>query len=256
MIISSPDELRSLKEGGKILSAILKELVKQVRPGLTTGYFNSLAVELMKRHRVQPSFLNYQRFPAVLCASVNDETVHAVPSGRVLNEGDLFKLDIGILHKGLHTDMAVTVLVTEYSRLTVAFKPEYAQKRKLMRVTHQALKRGIAQACTGKTLGDISAAIQNHIQANGFAVVRELGGHGIGRVLHEEPFIPNFGRAGKGQKLVSGMVLALEPITSMGSWRIKDSKDGFGYLTNDGSLSAHFEHTIVVTEKGPEIVTI
>lgn len=240
-----------MKEGGKMLSEMLRELSAAAKPGVTTSELETLARELIKRANVEPSFLDYNGYPAVLCASVNEEAVHGVPSGRKLKEGDLLTLDFGIVHKSLHTDSAVSLVVSEDPA-----KKEYAEKRKLMRVTREALYAGIAAARVGNTLGDVGAAIEKVVeQDNDLTVVRELGGHGIGRELHEEPFVANLGEPGHGTKLVEGMALALEPIVSNGDWKIKDSSDGFGYVTKDRSLVAHFEHTIVVTKGAPIIIT-
>lgn len=242
--------MRSLKEGGRILAQIIREVSAAAKPGVTTRDLETLTNELLLRHNVRSSFLGYMRYPSVICLSVNDEAVHAVPSDRVLNVGDLLKIDMGVVYDGFHTDSAVTLLVGDDGR------KEFAERRKLIAVTRQALAEGIAHARVGNTLGDIGAAVQKVVQDGGFTILQELGGHGIGRELHEDPFIANFGKPGKGEKLSTGMVLALEPITSMGDWRIKDGQDGFGYLASDGSLSAHFEHTVIVGENGPEIVTV
>ena len=234
-----------------MLAEMLRELSVAAKPGVTTAELESHARELIKRANVEPSFLDYNGFPAVLCTSANEEAVHGVPSERKLKEGDLLTLDFGIVHKGLHTDSAVSLIVSEDPA-----KKEYAEKRKLMRVTREALYAGIVAARAGNTLGDIGAAIEKVVeQDNEFKIVRELGGHGIGRELHEEPFVANLGTPGQGTKLVEGMALALEPIVSNGTWKIKDSSDGFGYITKDRSLVAHFEHTIVVTKTAPIIIT-
>ncbi|MEK7525816.1 MAG: type I methionyl aminopeptidase [Patescibacteria group bacterium] len=250
-MILNEQQIGDMKEGGKMLAEMLRELSAAAKPGVTTSELETLARELIKRANVAPSFLDYNGYPAVLCASVNEEAVHGVPSGRKLKEGDLLTLDFGIVHKGLHTDSAVSLIVSEDPT-----KKEYAEKRKLMRVTREALYAGIAAARVGNTLGDIGAAIEKVVeQDNDLTIVRELGGHGIGHTLHEEPFVANLGEPGHGTKLVEGMALALEPIVSNGDWKIKDSSDGFGYITKDRSLVAHFEHTIVITKGDPIIIT-
>lgn len=255
MILEKPEQVEAMKEGGKILAGILRELAAVTKVGITTNDLEKRARELIAQYGVESSFLGYVvggvKYPAVLCTSINDETVHAIPSDRVLQEGDLLKLDFGVIHKGLHTDSALTVLVSDNPG-----KPEHKDKMTLIRVTREALYAGIAKARVGNTVGDIGAAIQEVVeQKNNFHVVKELGGHGIGEILHDDPFVANWGQPGEGDNLVAGMALAIEPISSTGSWKIKDSTDGFGYLTKDNSLSAHFEHTIIVTDNGPLIVT-
>lgn len=250
--VKTPEQIGKMREGGKILSAILKELVVLVAPGITTNDLELKARDLMAHHHVTPSFLGYGGYPAVLCTSVNEEAVHSVPSDRLLKEGDILKIDIGVIHGGLHTDMAVSLLVSSSSRpLTNTHKEQLT----IMRVTREALYAGIAAAKAGNTIGDIGAAVQRVVESNKFVIVKELGGHGVGAKLHEEPFIPNWGEAHGGEELVAGMVIAIEPIVSNGSWKIKDAADGFGYVIKHGSLSAHFEHTIVITKKEPEILT-
>lgn len=240
-----------MKEGGAMLAELLRELSAMVKPGMTTREVDAKAREYMKEHHVQPSFLHYNNFPAVICASVNEEAVHGVPSDRVLNEGDLFKIDAGIFHKGLHTDSAVTVIVGGRK----FFNKAYSQKKKLVSTTEFALEAGIEQARAGNTIGDIGQAIQDVIEENGFTVVRELGGHGIGSRLHDEPFVPNYRDGSYNEELVPGMALAIEPITSMGSGKIDEGPDGHAYIIKDKALSAHFEHTIIITEKEPLVVT-
>ncbi len=236
-----------MKEGGKILAAILRVLEKEVRPGMATKELDERARALMAEHKVKPSFLGYQNFPAVLCTSVNEEAVHAVPSDRVLTKGDVLKLDIGVIHGGLHTDMAVTVVV--------GGKHPDKQVAKLLQTTQEALSSGIRAARPGHTVGDIGEAIHRAATQSGFFILQELGGHGIGTQLHESPFIPNYRDRGYNQPLVPGMTLALEPILSAGTMRIKDGPDGFAYVTADGSLAAQFEHTILVTPKGALVLT-
>jgi methionyl aminopeptidase len=251
-MILSAQQISDMREGGKILAAILRELEAMVRPGMTTKEFDVRARELMKEKGVQPSFPTVDNYPAVLCASVNEEAVHAVPSDRVLNEGDLFKIDIGVIHKGLHTDMATTIIVGGRK----FFNKKYSEKKKFVSATRAALEAGIERARAGNTLDDISTAIEEVIVQNDFSVVHELGGHGIGAQLHESPWIANFRGYEDGHiKLVPGMALAIEPITSVGSNKILEGGDGHGYVIKDGALSAHFEHTIIITENDPLVVT-
>ncbi len=242
-----------MKEGGKILAEILDKLKGAVKPGITTNDLEKLARELVSSYGVEGSFLGFEGYPAVLCTSVNDEIVHAIPSKRILKDGDLLKIDMGVLHKGFHTDSAITLVVGGRGDNI---------KNKLIQTTREALEIGISKAKVGNTLGDIGAAIQKHIEDAGFNVVRELVGHGIGRGLHEPPQVLNYlpagkagGTTGSGEKLVSGMVIAIEPMVVTGKWGIKDGKDGYAFVTKDGGLAAHFEHTIAITDSGPEILT-
>jgi len=256
--IKVAEEIEIMAEGGKILAKIMKELEKQVRPGITTKELDKVAEDLILKSGGKCSFKGYQGFPTCLCASINEEIVHAVPSERKLKEGDIISLDLGILYKGFHTDMAVTLPVR-------IVNPEV---QRLIDVTKKALEIGIEKLKPGNYIGDISKAIQKYVEREGFNVVRELCGHGIGRKLHEAPQILNsvsFDEVTVDKvkyqedakiKLKEGMVLCLEPMVTVGDWRIKKSKDGFGYETEDGSLSCHFEHTIAVTENGAKILTV
>jgi|SRR3989338_9708357 len=249
--IKTEEEIGIIKEGGAILAKILKELSNAVRPGITTKDLDKLARELVFKFGAKSSFFNYDGYPAYLCASINDEIVHGVPSDRKLEKGDLLKLDMGVLWKGFNTDSAVTVIVDS----KLAFDKKALLKRKLINVTRESLEIGIKMATVGNTLGDIGSAIQKYVEKNGFGVVRDLVGHGVGRELHEDPQVPNYGKAGQGMKLVSGMVIAIEPMVVTGDWAIKDGDDGFTFKTKDGGLAAHFEHTVAVTEKGPIVLT-
>ena len=256
--IKVAEEIEIMAEGGKLLAKIMKELEKQVRPGITTKELDKVAEDLILKSGGKCSFKGYQGFPTCLCASINEEIVHAVPSERKLKEGDIISLDLGILYKGFHTDMAVTLPVR-------IVNPEV---QRLIDVTKKALEIGIEKLKPGNYIGDISKAIQKYVEREGFNVVRELCGHGIGRKLHEAPQILNsvsFDEMTVDKvkyqedakiKLKEGMVLCLEPMVTVGDWRIKKSKDGFGYETEDGSLSCHFEHTIAVTENGAKILTV
>lgn len=243
--IKSKKEIQIMREGGIILAQIIKKLEEEVRPGITTEYLDKVAEGLVFKFGVKPSFKNYMGFPAVLCTSVNDEIVHMIPSKRKLKEGDIISLDMGVLHKGFHTDMAVTVPVGKVS-------PEVAR---LIRATKKALKRGIKKMRPGNTTGDLGNTIQRHIESQGFSVIKELCGHGVGKEVHEDPLIPNYGKRKTGEELKEGMVLALEPMASTGDWRIKRASDNYGYATKDGSLSCHFEHTIALTSTGHKVLT-
>ena len=249
--IKSEKEIEIMIEGGKILAKILKELVKAVKPGITTQDLDKLARELVFKFGTKPAFLNYNGYPTVLCTSINDEIVHGVPSERKLEKGDLLKLDMGVLYKGFHTDSAVTVLVGG----GLSLNKGTLLKKKLVKVTQEALEIGIKQARPGNTIGDISSAIQKYVEKKGFNVVRDLVGHGIGKELHEPPQVPNYGKAGEGEKLEPGMVIAIEPMVVAGDWKIKEGPDGFVFQTKDGGLAAHFEHTIAITKKGPLVLT-
>ena len=243
--IKSLEELKIMAEGGKILAKIMKELRKRVRSGITTKELDKVAEDLVFKYGARPSFKGYLGFPAVLCTSINEEIVHGIPSERKLKEGDIISLDLGILFKGFHTDMAITVPVGRV-------KPEVTR---LIRVTKKALKRGIKKIRPGNTIGDIGNTIQRYVEDQGFNVVRDLCGHGIGKEVHEEPQIPNYGKRRSGPELVEGMVICLEPMVTVGDWHIKKAKDGYGFQTKDNSLSAHFEATIAVKKDGCEVLT-
>lgn len=245
LILKTPKEIEIMAEGGKLLAEIIKKLEKEVKPGVATKFFNELAEKLIFECGGEPNFKGVNGFPATICTSVNEEIVHIVPSERVLKEGDILSLDIGMKYKGYHSDMALTVPVGKVS-------PE---AQRLIRVTKKALKRGIKKARVGNTLGDVGNTIQRYVESQDFNVVRELCGHGIGKELHEEPEVLNYGKRHKGLKIQEGMVFCIEPMATMGDWRIKKSKDRQGFETKDGSLSCHFEHEIAITKKGPRILT-
>ena len=235
-----------MRQAGRITAMVLERLRLQVRPGMKTKELDAIAARELEKLGAKPSFKGYQGFPANLCVSVNDEIVHGIPGERILAEGDIVSLDFGAIFMGFHGDAAVTVAVGETS----------PQARQLIEATEGALKAGIAAAYPGARLGDISAAIQHYVEARGYSVVREYTGHGIGREMHEEPQIPNFGLVGTGPVLRKGMTLALEPMVNAGDWRTRVSDDHWTVLTADGSLSAHFEHTIAITDSEPEVLTI
>jgi methionyl aminopeptidase len=245
VILKSSQEIDLMRTAGKILAEVLLRLREEVRPGVTTADLDAVAAKEMKRHHVEPSFLGYHGYPARLCASVNDEIVHGIPGPKVLNEGDIIGLDCGVIYKGFQADSAVTVPVGQITDDT----------QRLIDVTRTSLEAGIAAARNGARIGDISAAIQAVIEAAEFAIVREYVGHGIGRKLHEEPQVPNFGVAGRGLLLRKGMALALEPMVNTGTWQTRVAPDHWTVLTADGGLSAHFEHTISITDDEPEVMT-
>ena len=251
--LKTTEEIQIMREGGKILGEILKKLEEAVKPGITTNDLEKLARELILTYEVRSSFLGFEGYPNMLCTSLNDEIVHGIPSDRVLKEGDLLKVDMGVLHRGFHTDSATTVLVGYVEDV-----PSHINdliKRKLIQVTKESFEIGISKAKVGNTLGDIGSAIQKHVEEKGFNVIRDLVGHGIGRELHEAPQVLNYGKTGTGEKLVPGMVIAIEPMVVTGKWAIKNGKDGYAFVTKDGGLAAHFEHTIAITDNGPLILT-
>ena len=250
MNFKTPEQITKMRESGKVLAVILRDLTAMPKVGMKTSEISERAATLIREHGVEPSFLHYNKYPDVICLSVNHQAVHTPGSDYTLKDGDLLKLDFGVVKDGWQSDSAVTVLVAHDPK-----DEQHLQKRRLMQATREALEKGISMCRVGNTLGDIGYAIQKHVESNGFTIVRELGGHGIGTKLHEEPWVANFGKAGEGQKLEVGMVLALEPITTIGRWQIKDGADGFTYEMKDGSLSAHFEHTVAITEHGPEVLT-
>lgn len=263
--IKTPEEISIMAEGGKILAEIMKELEKKVEPGIATKDLDRLAESLVLKSGGKCSFKSYKDsdgssvrpYPTCLCTSINEEIVHATPSDRILKEGDIISLDLGIFFPapetsfrygagaGFHSDMAVTLPVGK-------ILPE---TERLIKVTEESLKKGIKEAKIGNTFGDIGNAIQKCVEDQGFNVVKELCGHGIGRELHEDPQILNYGERGSGPEILQGMVFCLEPMVTIGDWRIKKTKDGFGYKTRDNSLSAHFEHTVAVTKDVYRILT-
>ncbi|NQU43295.1 type I methionyl aminopeptidase [bacterium] len=245
-LIKSREELDIMRDAGRKLARVREELAKAVGPGITTLDLDRQAREMIEDMGARPAFLGYRGYPATICASVNEEVVHGIPSaGRKLNEGDLISLDVGLIHEGFYSDTAITVAVGQVT-------PEI---ERLIGTTREALKAGIEAARAGNRLGDVSAAIQNQVESSGFSVVREYTGHGIGREMHEEPRIKNYGRPDSGLRLRAGMVLALEPMVNIGVWNTRVLDDEWTVVTADGKPSAHFEHTIAVTENGAEILT-
>ncbi len=251
--IKNAKEIELLRQGGKILAAIMKQLLQEIKPGATTGHLEQMADFLIREAQGRPSFKGFKAskndkpFPTVLCACINDEVVHApaLPS-RKLKSGDIINLDLGMQFKGFYTDMAATAAVGKVSR----------EAQKLIKTAKQALTLGIEQVRPGNSLNNIGKAIEQSVAASGFSIVRDLVGHGVGYGLHEEPQIPNYDLAyNKKIILKPGMVLAIEPMVNAGDWRVKEAPDGLTILTADGSLSAQFEHTVLVTETGHETLT-
>ncbi|PIS17364.1 MAG: type I methionyl aminopeptidase [Candidatus Nealsonbacteria bacterium CG09_land_8_20_14_0_10_42_14] len=243
--IKTKEEIETMREGGKILARIMKELEKIVKPGICTKELDRVAETLILKSGGKCSFKGYQNFPACLCTSINEEIVHGIPSERILKEGEIISLDLGIFYQGFHADMAVTLPVGEIS-------PEV---RKLIEVTKEALKKGIEKVRPGSTFDDVGFAIQKYVASQGFKAVRDLCGHGIGRKLHEDPQILNFIEERSGEEIKEGMTFCLEPMATAGDWRIKQSRNKQTWETADGSLSAHFEHTILVNKTSHQILT-
>jgi methionyl aminopeptidase len=245
IIIKSERELAIMRQAGRIVAAVLKILCRQVRGGMKTRELDIIAAREVERLGAKPSFKGYRGFPANLCVSVNDEVVHGIPGERILRDGDIVSLDLGVLFMGFQGDGAVTIGVGEISPVA----------RELIKATEGVLSAGIAAARGGARLGDISATMQSYAETGGYSVVRDYSGHGIGREMHEEPQIPNFGLPGTGPVLEKGMTLALEPMVNVGDWRVRLGDDRWTVLTADGSLSAHFEHTIAITGGEAEVLT-
>jgi methionyl aminopeptidase len=244
--LKNRQEISLMREGGRKLARVMEELKKAVRPGITTGALNLLAKKLILESGAELAFQGYQGFPAAICASVNAEVVHCVPNTHALKEGDVVSLDIGLQYKGYYLDMAETI-----GAGAISF-----QARHLIHATKKALRLAMKKARPGATTGDIGNTIERFVESQGLNVVREFVGHGIGRALHEEPAIPNFGRRREGVALEAGMVIAIEPIVVAGKARLKKLPDGHGVATLDGSLAAHFEHTAAVTEDGHTVLTM
>lgn len=245
MLIKKQSEIDKIRQSGQILAETIGQLKSMVQPGVSLAELNQRAEELIDQAGAQPSFKNYRGFPAALCVSVNEVIVHGPPSDYKLKSGDIVSLDLGVFYQGFHSDMAVTVPVGSIDQTS----------QRLIYVTEEALMRGIAAVKPGGYLGDLGQAISSYVWKQGFDVVRELCGHGIGHSLHEEPDVLNFGQPGQGLMLRPGMVICPEPMVTVGRGRIKLDSDGLSYLTADGSRSAHFEHTVAVTEEGSEILT-
>ncbi len=252
IIIKTDKEIDILREGGKRLHCVLHLVAQEVRPGISTKELDTLAEKLIREAGDEPAFLHYKPdgalspFPASLCVSINNEIVHGIPSEhRILKVGDIVSLDCGIKHKGMFTDSAITVPVGKISKAS----------EKLLRVTKEALAVGIEEARVGNTVGDIGYAIEKFIKPHGYGIVRECAGHGVGKHIHEDPYVPNYGKKGTGATLKEGMVIAIEPMINEGNGKMIIDKDGWTFKTADASRSAHFEHTIAITKDGPVILT-
>lgn len=245
IILKSRSEIEKMRKSNAIVAAILEELAKKIRPGVKTIELDRLSEELALKKGARPAFKGYRGYPYSLCTSVNSEVVHGMPSDKELKEGDIVSLDFGILNDGYYGDAAVTVPVGEITPAA----------RRLLKVTEEALYKGIAEVKAGNRIGDISAAIQGHVEASGYSVVRDLVGHGIGKSLHEDPQVPNYGTSGRGVELKPGMAFAIEPMVNEGTYRVDILRDGWTVVTADGKLSAHFEHSVAITENGPVILS-
>jgi methionyl aminopeptidase len=243
--LKSKREIEIMKENGKILADTLRFLGSKIRPGMTTLELDQLAEKFIRDHKAVPAFKGYRGFPSNICVSVDNEVVHGIPGQKIISEGQLISIDLGVLKNGYYADAASTFPLGEVG----------SEAQKLIEVTSRALNRGIQAAVEGRNLSDISHAIQCYVEENGLSVVRDLVGHGIGKQMHEEPQIPNFGKPGEGPALKNGMVLAIEPMVNLGSFEIKTLDDNWTVVTADGSLSAHFEHTIAITKNGALILT-
>lgn len=251
IIIKTQSEIERLRKGGPILARILHEVALAVVPGVTTKSLDDLAAKLIHEAGCKAAFLNYQPdgadrpYPASLITSVNDEVVHGIPGDRVLVEGDTIALDLGLNYEGVFLDHAITVPVGTID----------AKAKELLSITKSALLEGIAAIVSGATVGDIGYAIEQYVKPHKLGIVRDLSGHGVGREIHEDPYVPNYGKKGKGAKLVPGMVIAIEPMLTRGSEEVILMNDGYTLKTADGSRSAHFEHTVLITEDGAEVLT-
>jgi methionyl aminopeptidase len=245
IVCKSAAEIERMRAANELVANVLAELSALVAPGVTTGDLDAAAEKLVRAAGAEPAFKGYRGYPCTLCASVNEQVVHGIPSARALVEGDIISLDMGVKLNGFYGDSAVTVPVGRVSEQAAA----------LLRVTREALHKGIEQVRLGGRVSDIGHAIQEHVEAHGFTVVREFVGHGIGAALHEEPQIANYGEPGRGPRLAEGMVLAIEPMVNVGRPAVKVLSDNWTAVTKDGSLSAHFEHTVAVTKAGPLVLT-
>jgi methionyl aminopeptidase len=250
--IKSRHEIDQMREVGQLTAEILLQLRERAQPGVTTGELDEIAAKALQKRGLNSPFLGYAPggvapYPAVLCASINEEIVHGIPGPRELLEGDIISLDFGVEHRGWHGDSAVTIIVGEPV-------PE-SGAAKLLSVTHEALNKGIEQMIPGSRLSDIGHAVESRAKKEGYGVVRQFVGHGIGREMHEPPQVPNYGKPGRGPRLRAGMVFAIEPMVNIGTEKTKVLKDEWTAVTADGSLSAHFEHTVLITENGPEVLT-
>ncbi len=244
--VRQQDKIEGVRAAAQVVARALSEMGRAVRPGITTGELDRIAEAVIRDHGARPAFKGYRGFPASICPSVNEEVVHGIPGARALQEGDIVGIDVGAELHGWYGDAARTFAVGAVAE----------EASRLMRVTEEALERGLLQARAGNRVGDISHAVQTHVEQHGFSVVRDLVGHGIGSEMHEEPAIPNFGSPGKGPRLVAGQVLAIEPMVNAGGRAVVTRPDGWTVATKDGRWSAHFEHTVAVGPDGPEILSV
>lgn len=245
IILKSPQELQTMYRAGQIVGEVLLKLAEEVKPGITTHDLNRIAEELIRKKGGVPTFIGYRGYPKSLCTSVNDEVVHGIPGPRILKEGDIIGIDCGVTFEGFVGDSALTVPVGKISPAS----------EKLLRVTRESLDLGLAQVVDGNRIGDIGEAVQRHAESHGYSVVRDFVGHGIGRTMHEEPAVPNFGKKESGPRIKAGMVVAIEPMVNVGGLEVEVLKDGWTVVTTDHQLSAHFEHTVACTDKGPWVLT-
>jgi methionyl aminopeptidase len=245
IVCKSPAEIEKMRAASALVAEVLAELAAMVAPGVSSLDLDTAAERMVRDAGAEPAFKGYRGYPNTLCASANEQVIHGIPSNRPLVEGDIISLDMGVKMNGFYGDSAVTVPVGRVSE----------QARQLLRVTEESLEKGIEQVRLGGRISDIGHAIQRHVEAHGFSVVREFVGHGIGASLHEEPQIANYGEPGRGPRLAEGMTLAIEPMVNVGRPGVKMLKDGWTAVTRDGSLSAHFEHTVAVTTNGPLVLT-
>jgi methionyl aminopeptidase len=244
--IKNSTEISKMRRAGQVVADVLEAMAAAIEPNVETRWLDEIAVRELAKHKAASSFKGYHGYPASVCVSINDEVVHGIPGSRQVKEGDLVSLDFGAVVEGFHGDGAITIIVGSGS----------LQARRLVDTTLEALNAGITAALPGNYLGDISSAIQLYAESRGFGVVREYTGHGIGRAMHEEPLVPNFGRIGEGIKLKAGMTFALEPMLTTGDWHTRVGTDHWVVYTADGSLAAHFEHTIAITESEAEVLTL
>jgi methionyl aminopeptidase len=246
IIFKSPDEIDRMRKAGEIVARTIERLQVAVAPGMTTAHLDGLAEQQIREAGAVPSFKGYRGFPGTICTSVNEQVVHGIPGKRALKEGDILKLDVGAVWEGYHADSAISMFVGE---------PTSDVAEKLVRVTEDSLEAGIAMLRPGGRLSDVGHAVQQVVEGAGFSCVREYAGHGVGRALHEDPQIPNYGEPGRGPVIRPGLVVAIEPMVNVGGWRTRLLADRWTVVTADKSLSSHFEHTIAVTEDGPEVLT-
>ena len=243
--LKSDKDIEMMKKAGEILAKVMEQLKEHIKTGMKTKEIDDMAADFIAQQSAASAFKNYKGFPANICVSINEEVVHGIPGERMLKEGDIVSIDVGINFKGYFSDAAITLPIGKVT----------PQKKRLIEVAKKALYLGIKQTKENNHLSDISYAIQNHVETNGFSVARQFVGHGIGLSMHEEPEIPNFGKAHQGPRLLAGMVFAIEPMVNMGTWEVDILDNGWTAVTKDGLASAHFEHTVAITKNGPQILT-